>query len=166
MKKVQLPFKVFLLSFLISTIIITCSPLIATYDQYSYTQLSSVKVDVSNIVDKASEDYSVHRTEVDNILTEVHKAMEYDVHKPKNEIMAKMWAILNQLLSDTTPLTNSPTSHLKGIIASWKKEKKLSPEFAAQAKNQLSDGFDLLLDLESKKIKSSDTGVQNFLKNK
>src|SRR5579885_3246803 len=119
---VKYKFAIFLL---LTCFIYGCKPLIATYDDYSYKQLSSVKVDVLNVLDKSSEDYTVHAQEVENVLTETHKAMEYDIHKPKNVVMTKMWLVLNKLLTDTTAVIESdPQSHLKGIFASWKKEGK------------------------------------------
>jgi hypothetical protein len=158
----QLIFRKWSLLFCGMIIFISCKPLIATYDQYSYTQLSSVKVDVLNLLDKSNESYSSHEQEVEDVLTEVHKAMEYDIHKPHNEIMAKMWAIQNRLLVDSTPVNNNPNSNLKGIIATWKKKGQLSSVFATEAEGQIADGFDLLLELESKKIKPDDVRVSNY----
>ncbi len=146
-----------------------CKPLIAAYDDYSYTQLSSVKVDVLNVIDKSTEDYTVHAAEVADVLTETHKAMEYDMHKPKNEMMAKMWSVMNGLLTDTTALTpNQPKGHLKGLLASWKKEKHFQGStFVNEAKQQIGEGFDLLMELESRKIHDTDERITSFIaKNK
>lgn len=142
-----------------------CKPLIATYDEYSYTQLSSVKVDVLNVIDKSTEDYTTHAAEVADVLTETHKAMEYDIHKPKNEIMAKMWSVMDGLLTDTTALIpNQPKSHLKGLLASWKKEGHFSGKtFVNEAKQQIGEGFDLLMELESRKIHDNDERITSFI---
>ena len=147
----------------------SCKPLIATYDEYSYTQLSSVKVDVLNVIDKSTENYADHAAEVEDVLTETHKAMEYDIHKPKNEVMAKMWTVLNNLLTDSTALMPGDSkSHLKGILASWKREGKFSgTTFTSDVKEQIGEGFDLLLELESRKIHDNDNRIVSFIsKNK
>jgi uncharacterized protein affecting Mg2+/Co2+ transport len=41
--------------------LIGCAPTIAAYDQYSYTQATSIKVDALNVVAKATGDYSSHQ---------------------------------------------------------------------------------------------------------
>lgn len=82
-------FKFFVLSFLIFGLS-SCKTLIATYDQYSYTQNASIKVDLFNIIQKANESYTDHEKEINEVLLKVKKIKEYDVHKPKNEIMAKI----------------------------------------------------------------------------
>jgi hypothetical protein len=144
----------------------SCKPTIATYDQYSYSQLSNVKVEVLNLLDKSSENYQNHQTEAENVLKEVHKSMEYDVHKPNNGVMANMWRILDTLLISTKPVNSSnPKSHLRGIIATWKKEDKLSEGFSSEAAKQIADGFDLLMELESKKIHNDDKKIDSWMSN-
>ena len=67
-----------------------CSPTITTYDQYSYTQNSTLKVDVLNLIEKSSSDFSTYEKDIKDVLIKVEKAKEYDCHKPKNEMIAKM----------------------------------------------------------------------------
>jgi hypothetical protein len=150
----------------ISFVFYSCKTIITTYDQYSYTQLSTVKVDVLNVMSKATEDYSLHAKEIEVVIAQQHKAMEYDIHKPKNEVMSKMWAILDKLLNDTTSLptiTAGITPHKKGFFASWANEKKLGKAYAENFAQQISEGFDLIMELESSKIKPDNSAINSFL---
>ena len=130
-----------------------CKPLITTYDPYSYTQLSTVKVDVLNVMSKATDEYSKHESEVEAVKVEVQKAYEYDTHKPKNEVMTEMWKFLqDRLLSDEL---EGIAGHQfkKGFFNKWKAENKQSQVFVDQASTQIiGPMFDLIMELESKKL--------------
>lgn len=134
----------------------SCKTLITTYDPYSYTQLSSLKVDVLHVMSKATEEYSPHATAVENAKMEIQKAYEYDTHKPKNEIMAKMWKFLYESLLSDQMEGIVGHQHKKGFFNKWKDENKESEAFVDEASSKIiSPMFDLLLELESKKLTKS-----------
>jgi len=137
--------------FLFSIVLFGCKPLISLYDQYAYTQTTSIKVDVLNVMDLASEDFQLHQKEVDNIQTSIRKIYEYDKNRPRNAIITKMW----QKIIDTS-------GHLfGGFIKRWKNEKKLSKIFIDDAKNSIvGPAFDQVAELESKKSKPSQITTQ------
>ncbi|MES1215311.1 MAG: hypothetical protein ABUT20_07335, partial [Bacteroidota bacterium] len=133
--------------------ICSCKTLITTYDPYSYTQLSSLKVEVLNVMSKATEDYSEHSNEVEAIGIKIQKAYEYDTHKPKNEIMAKMWKFLYESLLSDEMEGITGHQHKKGFFNKWKAEKKESDFFVDEASSKIiAPMFDLILELESKKL--------------
>jgi len=133
----------------------SCGSTIALFDQYAYTQTTSLKVDVLNLMDESSEAYTSHETEVATVVSDLMKMREYERHRPKDQITYAMW---NKLIDSTGQ---------KGIVGSymakWKADGTEKPAFITDAKSQVSEGFDYIAELESSKIKSTDSGPQNFL---
>ncbi len=133
-----------------------CKALITTYDAYSYTQLASLKVEVLNSMQKATEDYSSHAAEVEAVTLKIQKAFEYDTHKPKNAVMSKMWVFLYDALLSEEMEGVAGHQFKKGFFNNWREAKKKSAIFIDEAKkNIIAPMFDLLLELESKKLKQS-----------
>lgn len=133
-----------------------CKSLITTYDAYSYTQLASLKVEVVNMMQKATDDYSNHAAEVEAVSVKLQKAFEYDTHKPKNAVMAKMWQFLYDALLSEDMEGIAGRQHKKGFFSNWRESKMKSPVFVEEArKSIIAPMFDLLLELESKKLKQS-----------
>lgn len=121
-------------------------PTISAYDNYSYMQTISLKVDALNLMDMATEEYKDHKADLQHVQTNLQKIYEYEVHRPKNEITAKQW----QLLTDTS-------GHLLGgFIVKWRNESKCGKGYIMEKKKQISFAFDQIAELESKKIKPSD----------
>ena len=138
---------------LLSFILPGCKPLIAVYDQYAYTQVTAVKVEALNLIDKATENFSAHQADVEKVNIAIEKAYEYERHRPKNNITVKMWEILK-----------SPDKNLYGgVIKRWKAQSTLGRGFIDEIKIQIAEGFDLIAELESQKIKDNDPKVTNFL---
>lgn len=145
-----------LYSFLLLFLLAGCHRLIAPFDQYAYTQTTSLKVDVLNLMDKSTEPYAKHEKEAEEVVSKLMKIIEYEKHRPNDGITVKMW---NKMIDETKQ---------KGIIGSylqsWKKNGTKSEVMVTEYKPQISEGFDKIAELEAKKIKASDPGVQNFLK--
>ena len=118
---------------------------ISLHDHYAYTQTINLKVDALKLMDLAFEDFSKHEEEVNNFLTRVEKAYEYEKVRPKNEITIEMWE----------KLKDPEGNLLGGFIKRWEEKKKLSNVFIEEAKKSISDAFDQIIGLESGKIKRS-----------
>jgi len=117
---------------------------ISHYDQYAYTQTTSLKVDALNVMDLATEDYSAHQQEVKQATTNLDKIYEYERNRKNNDITIQLW----NNLKDTS-------GHLFiGFIRRWKGEGKLRPAFIQESKKQVGEAFDIIAQLESKKITS------------
>lgn len=134
-------------------LLIGCKPLISVYDQYAYTQGTTLKVDALNLMDKATQPYQGMVVEVEATLLKLKKAYEYESHRPQNEITTKMWSIMN----------NPEKNLFAGFIKRWQTKSVLEKEFIDQAKQQVSETFDMIIELESQKIKASDSKVKTFL---
>lgn len=133
-----------LLPILATSTFIGCST-ISKFDQYAYTQTTSLKVDAINIMGQATQPFESHKVDVLNIQTSINKMLEYEKNRPKNEISEKMWTIV----SDTT-------GHLfGGFVKRWQKENTLDAAFIKESQKQVSDSFDDISQLESGKIKPS-----------
>jgi hypothetical protein len=129
-------FSVFILS-------IGCSPLISKYDQYSYQETTSLKVDALNLIANASDSISKHLSEVNAIDSRIEKLYEYEKGKPKNTITTQQWDLLK-----------SPDHDLYGgFIKEWKNKAILKPAYVLDKKDQIGKAFDLIIKLEAHKIK-------------
>lgn len=126
-------------------ILVTSCATIAKFDQYSYTQATSLKVDALNTMTNASDSFHLHQTDVEQLRTQLSKAYEYEKNKPKNEITSKMWIIL----------IDSNGTSLGGFLTRWQKNVKLDTAFVNQSKILVGQSFDQISELESGKIKAS-----------
>lgn len=147
MKNLKLTYFLILATFSLFT---SCKALkTAAYDQYSYQKATEIKVDASQLIDKATTSYQKHIPEINNLQNEIAKIVEYEKYKPNNEITYKMW----QLLSD------KEKNLLSGFLKQWKEKDSLSPYFVKEAKSQITEAMNLLLQYEGKK----ETVVKNQL---
>ena len=122
---------------------ITGCATISRFDQFAYSQATSIKVDALNLMDAATEPYSTHEQDVKGMMTNIEKIYEYEKNRPKNLVSEKMWA----LIKDTS-------GHLYGgFISRWKKEGKLDKVFVLESKRLIGESFDQIAQLESGKIK-------------
>jgi lipopolysaccharide biosynthesis protein len=126
---------------------------ISLYDQYAYNQTTSLKVEALSLMDQATESYTEQQETVEALQMKIEKAYEYEKNRPKNEITIKMWEILK----------SQEKNLLGGFITRWKNEGKLNSTFISEAKLQIAEGFDYIAQLESGKIKASDSGLQSFI---
>jgi hypothetical protein len=116
---------------------------ISRFDQYAYTQATSIKVDALNLMDSATENFEQHQPAVTNLALTISKMYEYEKNRPKNIISEKMWAMIR----DTS-------GHLYGgFIKRWQREGRLNPVFIQESKRLIGQSFDQISQLESGKIK-------------
>jgi hypothetical protein len=137
-------------SFLLLSVFLFACATISKYDQYAYSQATSIKVDALNVMDLATNSYEEHQAEVQNVMTSINKMYEYEKNRPKNDISTKMW----QVIKDTS-------GHLYGgFIKRWQKEDKLDLAFIQESKKLIGESFDQISQLESGKIKSAQSVTQ------
>lgn len=118
---------------------------IATFDQYSYTQATSLKVDALNVMSNASDSFYQYQANVAQVRTGLSKIYEYEKNKPRNEATAKMWSVL----------IDSTGGSLGGFLTRWQKETRLDTAFINQSKILVGESFDQISGLESGKIKAN-----------
>lgn len=146
MKKIKLNY----LLLLATSFLISCNALkTAPYDQFSYQKTTEIKVDAIRLIDKATSLYQDNITEIQHLENEIAKIVEYEKYKPNNELTYEMWQIL----------ANENKNLLAGFFKRWKEKEKLSPFFVKEAKTQITEAMNLLLQYEGKK----ETAVKNQL---
>lgn len=151
----KLLFKPLLFVLLLLFATTACNHYMSPYDQLAYAQTTALKVDVLNLIDKSTESYTAHQAEVDKVTSDIRKAIEYEKHRPNNNVSVMMW---NHILD------SSGQSGIVGrYLASWKSSGTKSQTLINEVKPQVSEGFDLIADLESQKIKSSDARISTFI---
>lgn len=120
-----------------------CSPIISGFDRFAYQQITFLKVDALSLMDEATTDYASHASEMKNLQSAINKAIEYNKHRPHNDITNKMYALLND------PKANL----LGGFLVKWQNEGKCSPAYITDKKKQIAFSFDQIAELEIRKIK-------------
>ncbi|VXC25713.1 conserved exported hypothetical protein [Flavobacterium sp. 9AF] len=117
----------------------------AVYDQYSYQKTTELKVETLLLMDNAVTPYPDQQEKVEKILLDMEKLKEYEKNKPNNEITFSMWSIM----------TNSEKNLVSGFFKRWKEKQNLSPAFVIEAKKQIEEAYNLLIEYEVKKDKTS-----------
>lgn len=118
---------------------------ISKFDQYSYTQATSLKVDAMNVMSMATDSFKMHNADVAQLRTDLSKIYEYEKNKPKNVITTKMWSVL----------IDSTGASLGGFLTRWQKKNTLDTAFINQSKILIGESFDQISGLESGKIKAA-----------
>lgn len=136
---------IFILTILCGGIFNACSS-IALYDHYAYTEAVSLKVDALAVMDEATQPAANHQASIDGIKRRLQKMYEYERGRPKNEISTRMWKTMS----------DPDRKLLAGFIVRWENNQTLGDGFIEEAKTLIAEAFDLIISLESKKIKSDD----------
>lgn len=126
-------------------LLLTACSTISKFDQYAYTQTTSLKVDALSTMRHATESYPLHQQEVTEVKTSLDKMFEYEKNRRKNAVTEKMWSVL----------TDSTGNLYVGFIKRWQKEGTLDTAFIRISSSLVSQSFDQISQLESGKIKPS-----------
>jgi len=81
---------------------------ISDYDQVSYQNATSLKVDTLALIDKSSGSYAAHEQDIAAVTLELDKAYEYDNGRPLNTITMDMW--------------NELRARYDAFLADWKRK--------------------------------------------
>jgi hypothetical protein len=122
-----------------------CSPTISQFDQYAYTQTTSIKVDAWDVMQSATTDYALHLKEVHDLSKEIRKIYEYDKNRPKNEKTVQQWDLL----------MDPKGALLGGFLKRWQDGGRLDSVYVADKSATIAKGFDLIIYLEIGKNKST-----------
>jgi hypothetical protein len=152
MKQLKLKLVPFLIA--ISFAVASCtSTRTALYDQYSYQKTTELKIETAKLMDKAVTPYISNKKEVESLLLNVEKLVEYEKSKPNNEITFAMWKILS----------DKEKNLLSGFFRRWETKGTLSPVFVAESEKQVIDALDLLIQYEIKKDKESKDALLDLI---
>lgn len=135
-------------------VLMSCKSLrTAAFDQYSYQQAISIKVEGLNFMDNATEAYTTHETNVETLILDLKKMVEYEKNKPNNEVTYAMWKLI----------ADKDKNLMAGFFKRWETENTLSTAFTTEAKQQIGEAFDLIIAYEAKKNKTNKSNILNFL---
>jgi hypothetical protein len=125
----------------------------AIFDQYSYQQAISIKVESLSLMDEATQSYNTYEVEAEELMLELQKMVEYEKNKPNNEVSYAMWNVI----------ANTDKNLLAGFFKRWQEEDQLSEGFTREAKSQVAEALDLIIKYEAKKNRTNETSILNFI---
>jgi hypothetical protein len=132
-----------ILLFLFLTAFNSCSPTIAFYDQYAYTQATSLKVDLQNLAQSSSTvSFADAKADIDKVNINLQKAYEYSKGRAKNTLSTDQYKILL-----------SENGFYKSFLKIWQSQGKTSPAAAEEFSLTLDKLMDQVIKLEAGKNK-------------
>lgn len=138
-----------------SVLVTSCNSIkTAIFDQYSYQQDVSLKIETKVLLQHATEDYAPYQAQVESLLVEMEKMEEYEKNKPDNDISFQMW----QLMTDTDK------NSVAGLFKRWKEKGQLSTTFNTEASQQIMEAFDALIQYEVSKDKEKANILLDIIK--
>ena len=118
-----------------------CKATIALYDQYAYTQATSLKVDLQNLaLESATVSYDSAKADIHKTNIELQKAYEYNKGRDDNSISTQQYAIL---ISDA--------HFYKSFLKDWQAKGKESATMAENISEQIGELMDQIIKLENGK---------------
>ncbi|HIC31772.1 MAG TPA: hypothetical protein EYO76_07625 [Flavobacteriaceae bacterium] len=143
-------------SSLLFSVLLSCNAVkTAVYDQYSYQQTISLKVESEALIENATDNFSDYETEVSDLVLELKKLVEYEKNKPNNEITYAMLKLI----------ADQDKNLLAGFLKRWESEQQLSQVFTDEAKAQIMEAFDLIIKYEANKNKENKQSILDYLGN-
>lgn len=144
--------KIYLIAFVATFSITSCGS--SLYDHFTYTETIETKLQALSLMDKSDDPFSTHENEVVALKNQLEKMLTYEKGKNKNEITTKMWEVLN-----------NDNKLIKSYLALWQQKGTLNPAFIQEAKPQIEEAFNILIQYEEKKDKTNQNAVVNFINN-
>jgi len=129
--------------FALITIFLLACDTMSHFDAFSYKETISAKVEALDIMSFATEEYAGHKKEIHDLNLNLQKIYEYEKNRPKNVETTKMWEIL----------LNPDKNLYGGFLKRWQNDSTLNKFFIDEAKVQVAEAFDMIIDLENGKIK-------------
>ena len=127
---------------------------VSLYDHYTYTETIETKLQALTLMDSSDEEYSSHEAEVAALKNQIEKMLTYEKGKSKNVITIKMWEVLH-----------NDKNLIGSYLKLWEQKGKLNPVFIDEAKPQIEEAFNILIQFEEKKDKTSEAILTNFINN-
>lgn len=136
------------------TTISSCTSTSSLYDHYTYTETIEIKLQTLSLMDKSDTAFSTHENEVIALKNELEKMLIYERGKGKNEITQKMWEVLN-----------NDNKLVLSYLTLWEQKGSLNTAFIQEAKPQIEEAFNILIQYEEKKDTTNENVVTNFISN-
>lgn len=144
--------KIHLIAFVITCSIVSCGS--SLYDHFTYTETIETKLQALSLMDKSDDAFSSHEDEAIALKNQLEKMFTYEQGKGKNEITTKMWEVLN-----------NDNKLVLSYLTLWEQKGTLNAAFIEEAKPQVEEAFNILIQYEEKKDKTNENAVTNFITN-
>ncbi|WP_299211861.1 hypothetical protein [uncultured Dokdonia sp.] len=146
--------KIYIILLCTVTTITSCTSTSSLYDHYTNTETIEIKLQTLSLMDKSDTAFSSHENEVIALKNDLQKMLIYETGKGKNEITQKMWEVLN-----------NDNKLVLSYLALWKQKGSLNAAFIEEAKPQIEEAFNILIQYEEKKDPTNENAVTNFISN-
>ena len=144
--------KIYLIAFVTTFSVVSCGS--SLYDHFTYTETIETKLQALSLMDKSDDAFSTHENEVIDLKNQLEKMLTYEKGKNKNEITTKMWEVLN-----------NDNKLIKSYLSLWERKGSLNTDFIKEAKPQIEEAFNILIQYEENKDKTNENAVINFISN-
>jgi len=124
----------------------SCAPSISLFSETAYQQAIELKVASLDLMDQATEPYSERKEKAYQLRLELQKAYEFANGRPDNEHSARLWRIM----------IDPDEEMMGGFLNRWEANETMSGYFISEAKENIAEGFDIIIGLESGKIRPED----------
>jgi len=146
--------KIYIILLCAVTTLTGCTSTRSLYDHYTYTETIEIKLQTLSLMDKSDDAFSSHENEVIALQNELEKMLIYERGKGKNEITQKMWEVLN-----------NDNKLVKSYLSLWEQKGSLNTAFIQEAKPQIEEAFNILIQYEERKDTANENALTNFISN-
>jgi hypothetical protein len=116
---------------------------LAPFNQYSFNETARLKVEASQLLERAVHPYPQHARKADSVLTGLNRAYQDASIRTKNHESMRRW----EILLDTN------LASLAGSITRWRREGTLAQDVIEAAQKDIAEDFDVISKLEGNKGK-------------
>jgi hypothetical protein len=117
----------------------------AVYNEKAYENVTSLKAEAVSLIDKGTEDYATHTSDVTSLKLATSKAAEFAKGLPNNKFVIDEYAII---------MNPANSGSLYGVIALWSRQGKLDQAYVDQMKTKIGEQFDQIVQTEQGKLKN------------
>ena len=122
-------------------------------DQFAYQKTIEIKTETDALLDKATTPYNQNLQEIGDLLQDIQFITEYEKNRPNNQISHTMWKMLG----------DKDKNLIVGFLQQWQRSSTVSSAFIPEAKEQINEALDLLIQYEMKKDKTSEQNLLNYI---
>ncbi|REL37963.1 hypothetical protein DYD21_04930 [Rhodohalobacter sp. SW132] len=124
----------------------SCAPSISLYSENAYQQAVELKVASLDLMNQATEPYEDRKEQADQLRLGLQRAYEFANGRPDNDHSARLWRIM----------IDPDGEMMGGFLSLWEESGTMSDVFITEAKENIAEGFDTIIGLESGKIRPGD----------
>lgn len=143
-KKIKKSLSLLILSGLFISMLSACCIFysVAAYDTYSYTRTITIRDNVTVLINQATESYTLHEKEIEEVKESIKMIYEYEMVKCKNKNTVQQWEVVK-----------APEGTLYKFFDDWKQKSTLSKIYSSEMAGIITKIFNNIIETEAKKRK-------------